>query len=117
MSTGTSYGHWHDLRVSETVMINVGDESERMWFDLSHPPQCGKGCGRCGYRPHCDLQYQLDEIGQTEVYGADIKPGAYKVRCEHHVTPSGPWGGSEYDVYYEVVPLSEFDGGNGEAAL
>ncbi|HEV2896117.1 MAG TPA: hypothetical protein VG411_20410 [Actinomycetota bacterium] len=108
-----TYGHWHDLTVSESVLIDVGrgpeapDPSERIDHYLTHPPQCGRGCHTCGTHPHCDVEYQVTAAG-PEAYG-DLKPGQYKVRCWYHRSPSGPWGDAEWDAGIEAVAADDFD--------
>lgn len=110
---GMSYGHWHDLTVAEMVLIDVGrgpeapDEDERLEFHLSHPPMCGRSCRMCGTHPHCDVEYQVQEIG-TDAYG-DVKPGRYRVRTWFRRMPGGPWGGPEYDAGIEVDTNEEAD--------
>lgn len=118
MSDGMSYGHWHDLSVIETVLIDLGggarvapDDAERLEHHLTHPPMCGRACHTCGTHPHCDVEYQVMEVG-TDAYG-ELAPGRYRVRAWFERRPSGPWGGAEYDAGIEVEPATAGPEGQG----
>lgn len=102
-----TYGNWHGVAIEREI---EGDPESELLIDIMHPGICSWSIehwprqvdtsGRVLNESHfiqrhsCDVQYQLDEWGSE---GMPTEPGFYWVRIEHHVSPSGPWGGAEYD--------------------
>lgn len=102
-----TYGHWHGVAVERE---NENDPSSPLLVDIIHPGGCAWSIdhhprqvdtsGRVlnesffSQRHTCDMQFQRDEWGDE---GFPTEPGFYWARIEHYVSPSGPWGGSEYD--------------------
>ena len=122
-----TYGRWHGLAVE---LEDDTDPTSAM-YDLMHPSGCAwsvdhhprvvdtNGYVRCGsfftQRHSCDIEHELIEMG-AEAF--PTVPGFYWVRVEHHVSPSGPWGGSEYDAtpVWVIATPKPLDVASGEPA-
>ena len=112
----TTYGKWHGLAV-EREMPN--DPGSQLLYEFMHPGSCSWSIAwRSPWRyenddevhgGHFDRTYECDLGKQFREWGNEwmpTEPGLYWVRLEHYVSPSGPWGPSEYDVNTEWVPAA-----------
>lgn len=110
-----SYGPWHELTVtwsptesedifvmmeSKPVPAHLGPDDIRWDYDFQHPPECGKSCHGCGIHPSCGIDFDLLEIGTTDLIGEILEPGVYRAR--HWSETYRSFYGAEYDTGVEI---------------